>query len=491
MVDRLGQEVTIVAEPLRSGLRLYLDTADWRLNAAGWTMELEHGTSLTLRETQTDEPRVTTEVAGAPTGAGDLPPGPAWDRLRPVVEGRCLLVQLSAEVRSHRLAALDREGKTTARVELVRYSVGSAEGHRVVRYATVFPVRGYDRSAARIVSVLDGMGLRRVDGPLIVSLLAAAGRPRPGTNLGPGVPLDRSDPAARAIGAILDRLRTHVLANEEGVRHQRDTEFLHDYRVAIRRARSIVRQAAGILPSDQMSNLAAELGWLGGLTSPPRDLDVHLEELATRGEPEIEPLRTYLVGRRREIQGELVAALDSERYKRLLDHWQTLAAAPPSPEAPDARRPAGEVADEHVARAFRRVIKRGRAIEAASAPEALHDLRKRAKELRYLLECFQTLYPEKERSEAVKELKLLQDNLGEYQDCQVQAGALRVMAEDLMEKQAAPAATLMTLGRLAEDLERRERQARDEFEARFARFSSAENRKRYEALTGKKGSPCG
>jgi CHAD domain-containing protein len=151
-------------------------------------------------------------------------------------------------------------------------------------------------------------------------------------------------------------------------------------------------------------------------------------------------------------------------------------------EAPRRDQPAGEVADYFVERAFRRVLRRGRAISPESAPEALHDLRKRAKELRYLLECFQTLYPDDVRVVEVKELKNLQDNLGEYQDCQVQAAALSEMAEALLEARAAPAVTLMAMGRLAEEQQQRELRARAEFDARFARFSSPPNQERFADL---------
>ena len=124
--------------------------------------------------------------------------------------------------------------------------------------------------------------------------------------------------------------------------------------------------------------------------------------------------------------------------------------------ARDARATIGEVADRYLWKAYRRVVRDGKEIGPDSPPEALHGLRKRAKELRYLLECFQTLYPEDDLRTVVKELKALQDNLGEYQDCQVQAAALRQMAEEMMATGSAPATTLMAMGRLAEDQRRRE-----------------------------------
>ena len=49
---------------------------------------------------------------------------------------------------------------------------------------------------------------------------------------------------------------------------------------------------------------------------------------------------------------------------------------------------AAEMGVERLARADRRVLRRGSRITDASPAEDLHDLRKRAKELRYLLETF-------------------------------------------------------------------------------------------------------
>jgi len=136
------------------------------------------------------------------------------------------------------------------------------------------------------------------------------------------------------------------------------------------------------------------------------------------------------------------------------------------------------------------VVRDGRAIGVSSPPEALHELRKRAKSLRYLLECFQSLYPPAELRPAVRELKALQDNLGEYQDCQVQEATLRAMADDLLASRRAPASALMAMGRLADDLRRREAVARTDFDGRFARFASPENRRRFAALVSRPADPA-
>jgi CHAD domain-containing protein len=442
--------------------------------------------TLTLRDRATEAVIATAACAGIPAFATDLPKSPPWSNLADAIEGRRLLTQAEAQAHSQRLAILNDDRKTTARLLLERHIINATNGDRrhLLRAATVLPVRGYDGAARQVGATLAASGLRPAPETTLLAAVRLAGRPAPGARLGPAVELSREMTGRAAVAAILDRLRYHALSNEAGTREQLDTEFLHDFRVAARRTRSLLRRAEGILDPAASSALASELQWLGTLTGPVRDLDVHLEELGPAGGDDLDPLRLYMQDRRDEAQAALVAALDSDRYRNLMERWRTIATIETGlADAPWAARGAGEAADYFIDRAFRRVLRRGQAITDESPPEALHDLRKRAKELRYLLECFQTLYPHGPRTTTVKELKALQDNLGEFQDCQVQAAAILETGERLLQARAAPAATLMAMGRLADEQVQRELRARAEFAARFARFSSADNTKRFAALT--------
>jgi CHAD domain-containing protein len=482
----LQERWNVVSEPASAVRRTFLDTADWRLYRGGWTLEMDQEPGaittkevpIALRHTGSEAVVASTIFDGAPRFAGDLPAGVPWSEVAAAIDDRRLLCQLEMDSYLHRISVRNDDDKTTAKVVVAWHRLVDEAGRQhLLRVATVTPVRGYERTTERIGEALVDAGLQPQERALLPSALAVLDRAQPGSKLGPGVELDRSMPAARAVGAILGRLRYHLLANETGVREQLDIEFLHEYRVAIRRARSILRTVRGVLPAEDARALAGELGWLAQLTGPPRDLDVHLAELRS-AHGDLAPLSQYLADRREAAQDELVAAMDSERYRRLVDSWEALERTDAGAAgAPDSDRPAGEEADALIARAYRRVIRRGRAIESSTPPEALHDLRKRAKELRYLLECFQTLYPERERTSVIKELKALQDNLGEFQDCQVQAEAVRVMAEELL-RSGASAPTLMAMGRMAETLEERERRARLEFDARFRQFSKRANQER-------------
>ena len=111
--------------------------------------------------------------------------------------------------------------------------------------------------------------------------------------------------------------------------------------------------------------------------------------------------------------------------------------ASPAPTPPTRCAPAIVVAATRIHKAHKRLVRDGRTIDDYSPAVALHDLRKDAKRLRYLLECFGSLFPAVDVATAVKPLKALQDTLGTFQDTEVQAHALADMAEQLVDRGAA------------------------------------------------------
>ena len=125
----------------------------------------------------------------------------------------------------------------------------------------------------------------------------------------------------------------------------------------------------------------------------------------------------------------------------------------------------------------------GRAIGPESPAEDLHELRKKGKELRYLLELFGTLYPDDATKPLVKALKALQDTLGRHQDREVQAAQLRALRDDLAVVEGGPAA-LMAVGLLVERLGADEAAARAEFGERFAAFAGKDTRGRVKDAFG-------
>ena len=175
----------------------------------------------------------------------------------------------------------------------------------------------------------------------------------------------------------------------------------------------------------------------------------------------------------------MVQGLRAQRTRTLLGGWAAYLdglVASPEGDRPDAARPVAEVAGERIAKVYRGMVKMGRAIGPDSPPVALHDLRKKGKELRYLLEFFASLYPDEVVRPMVGTLKGLQDVLGRHQDREVQADMLRAIGDDVAPLQGG-AAALMAMGVLVERLGEQQEQARALFAERFERFAAKPQRK--------------
>ena len=314
-------------------------------------------------------------------------------------------------------------------------------------------------------------------------------------------PITGAMPATHAVASVLTYLLDVIEWNIAGATARLDTEFLRELRVAVRRSRTALKLTATVLPSGFVDEFGPSMSWIGDLTTPARDLDVlvlMLPELAVvlpaHVQGDLEPLRVMLTEENARAYAELGANLKSSRFAKFVAAYRSkLADVIAAPARPPL---AADAASHWAAAAMRRVVRQGSQITDASPPEALHDLRKACKELRYCLQLFEPLWVHEVaavhddkpaddvgRREFVVELKALQDNLGIYQDSDVQNATLRRWAESTDTGQL-PASTVLAIGRLSVHLEAAQAAARAAFAERFKQFTSLANRRRFNALIG-------
>ena len=490
-IAALSSRFSLVDGERRTVRRSWLDTFDWRLHDAGLVLEHLIGENVSdlLLHTADGERLRQPATMTWPAHPEALPPGPIRDLLAEVAAERALLVLAEIGSDLHDVRVLNGDEKTVVRLTIDRATVVSPIEAELAPRLAVVPVRGYAAQAGRVANALaEAPGIAPADSPQVEAVLAAAGR-RPGDYTGKvDVTLSASMPAPAAVATILLHLLDTAEVNLDGTLADVDTEFLHDLRVAVRRTRSAVKLAGSVLPDGLADRFGPEFKWLGDLTTPTRDLDVYLlgfDDLAAGLEAadpaDLRPFRTYL-GRQRGLERrKLLRGLRSARFTALRRDWRAaLTEVLDSPE--ETGESAGQLASSRLRKAYRRVVKRGVAITTESPGEELHDLRKRCKELRYLLEFFASLADPAEHKKVVKTLKAFQDCLGEFQDGEVQRDTIRGYASMMMTEGTAPAATLLAMGELAARLDAQQRRARAEFAGRFDRFMKTRSRARMEHL---------
>jgi CHAD domain-containing protein len=505
-LDVLAQAFGVVTERGAPGSgarqRTWLDTFDWRLSRAGLALEYSRasrgGRLLLSRD---DLPQAEQPVTGwqprRPLLARDLPAGPVRDQIFKLISPRALLPVARAAGTISVTRLLNADGKTVARL-IVDHSTAS-QGDVNPKTADLPPrlaiaeVRGYPGQARKAARLLAGVpGVSPADQSVFAVALDALGRhPCDYTN-GVDAQITAQMPAPVAVATLLLRLLDTLEQNVDGVLRDIDTEFLHDLRVAVRRTRSAIKLLGGVLPDGLAGPYAAEFKWLGDLTTPTRDLDVNLlgfdamaGRLVAASAEDLEPFRAFLLRRRVKEFRRLAAGLRSARFKAITDHWRKALVEVRDAGGPRKRRrepTAAELALATTGRAFRKIVAHGSAITPESAPEALHDLRKRAKELRYLLEFFAPLHDPATYKKVVGDLKQLQDSLGEFQDSQVQREEIHALADAMLAERAAPAATLLAMGEIAANLAISQAEAREDFAVRFARFADPAGQERFRIL---------
>jgi CHAD domain-containing protein len=120
--------------------------------------------------------------------------------------------------------------------------------------------------------------------------------------------------------------------------------------------------------------------------------------------------------------------------------------------------------------------------DAKSPPRALHRLRIDCKKLRYLLEFFISLYKADDTARIIKPLKRLQDNLGTFNDLDVQEHALLHFTDELGAKE--PEDCRLAMGHLIALLQSRAREQRRRLKRRLAEFRKASRLARMHSLLG-------
>ncbi len=478
----------------------YYDSFDWRVWQAGGELvqEREAGYTRLCRYLRGSQEEPLCEVTDAPPGfAKDLPPGALREHLTPVLEMRSLLPQVSIRQQLRTLRVLDDEEKTVVRVVLQESGFTSLDGKHnggLEPRVLLKPLKGYERYFDSLRDQFEKLDLIPAERSLYEEALAILGRRTGDYSSKLSYMLDpdaRSDATAKKIMlSLLDTLE----ANVEGTRANLDSEFLHDLRVATRRTRSAMSQIKSVFEPRELAPFKEGFGWLGRITGPTRDLDVYLLQfpeyrasLPPAMQPDLEPFHDFLLRHHQEAQHTLTKRLASPHFRKLMKSWRAWLEKPvaKNPKAPNALRPIAELSDQRIHKLYSKVLREGGEITPESPPERLHDLRKACKKLRYLMEFFQSLYPKPEIRAQIKEMKTLLDNLGEFQDLQVQAEALEAFGTQMM-KEGAPASALMAMGILVGKLLERQSLARMQFADLFAAFSSDANRQAFQQLFGSK-----
>lgn len=477
----LHQRAEEEAEVKREGKPPYLKQAPDELRALVRKHKPDHGKFrpiLALRQTRTQ--RQLSDAAGATGGAGEplaelsldevhvlatLPPTDAHDDILELSETAAIADFRELELELLPGADLERLQELTTQLETV-----------------------YDLQAA-------------ADSKLVAGLRAQAVAAGEGAKT--NIQLDMH--MAEATRMIWRQQMMEVVLNEHGVRHSDDPEYVHDMRVSIRRARTAHDLFGSYFRSNDVAPYFKGLRHTGKLLGQVRDLDVALLRLAeessadaglaprngakaveTTSPEDAVALATYTVRLRDTAYKELMDWLDGSQYRSLVADFMAFCTTPnagtkksladaylPRPVQVQHCMPTILVERYEQVRAYESLL-----AHVSDVPyDQLHALRIQCKFLRYVLEFNRHLLGEP-GEKLIKQLKLLQDHLGELNDYAVESRRWQDLNTPEFDKK--PGDTGLTreiIQRRLTYLSERSAQLRASFPAKFQRFVTEDNRR--------------
>ncbi len=483
LLAAMAQVFVPVALPEYTATVVYADTFDWRLYRQEYLLH-NHGHSWTLYHGESCE--VTLQQGGPqlspPCFAVDFPPGRLREVLEPLTGVRCLLPLGMVHLQGRQYRLCNQDQKTVVRLVIERQRPQEqGPEYNLVR---LFAVRGYDEEQAQVRLILAAHGVEQEISPLIGfdSACRSGGRAPLDYTSKFSLNLHAEQTARQAVSAIYQQLLTSMRLNIPGVVADWDVEFLHDLRVALRRTRSGLSLIKDVLPPRTVERFKKEFAVLGTLTGPTRDLDVYLlqqAEYRTRLAPSLHPgLDLYfqeLARRRRLEHKKLARSLRTKKTSALLADWQRCLEQAEQRPARLAQIPVKTLADPIIRRHHKKVLRAGLALEATTADAEVHRLRIQCKKLRYAIEFFSSLYPKEEIQTVVRQLKQVQDILGNFNDLSVQQAMLRQALDSLPVVSAGERlAMAAALGGLQQSLFQEQQALRTHFSEAFAQFADAQ-----------------
>ncbi len=449
---------------------------------------IELDTGLTLAEVS---------FPGSPASffAASLPEGKARKLLLKCSNLRAFISRCTIDhfISSWRL--LNEDDKTVAKLEYESIHPVDKNSDAVFpRHYSITPLKGYHKELSQMLMALP----EPIDAYRIVSfkerfmtIMEAAAPFGQGYSSKLHLQLDPQAPIHENILRLL-RFTTSVMEqNEEGIRKDIDSEFLHDYRVSVRRSRSIIRLLNGAFTPEKSAWALAELRELGKRTNELRDNDVYLlrrreytELLPPPLQPALNPLFNDIASAKRLHHKQFSRYLKSREYLDFMTSWRAFIDSEVLPDeelAPLAAQSTATVAAKAIRKALKKVLAHGRRAGDETSDAELHKLRIDCKKLRYLLEFFSSLFPPKAAGRVLKQMKALQDNLGTFVDMSVQMNFLQSRLSELpgdkngIEEAAAIGGLMATL------YSERER-VREHFHEIFSGFDTNETETLFDEL---------
>ncbi|MGB5424448.1 MAG: CHAD domain-containing protein [Desulfobacterales bacterium] len=468
------------------------DTFDWRLFDESLVLTLT-GKTLLLRKLFKTDNILSAEISRPPVFLKDFPSGELKKLLTPIIKMRALFKLVEVYSCTKYLRILNPDEKTVAvLVYKVIRSTREKESPALAAYLRLHPVKGYSKYSLKLSKHLKEAGFSAHEKEDIYFKLLASVNKIPGSYSSKlNLELDPEMRSDEATKIILRSLLKVIKTNEAHIEKDLDTEFLHDYRVAVRRTRSALGQIKNVFPKETASRFKKDFSFLGKLSNQLRDLDVYLLKkdsfkamIPSILRDDIDPLFDYLRNKRSKALKQVIRSFRSNKYRRILQGWEKFLKEPQkdAPTTSNADLSILTLAQKRIYKQYGSIVNASNRILENIDDEKLHSLRIECKKLRYLMEFFSCLFPYKKMNVLIAQQKKLQNKLGDFNDLCVQQEYLLNISEELSATTKKNKRVLVSIGCLIGSLDREMRVVKKSMFKTFTNFVSPTNERLFREL---------
>ena len=387
----------------------YFDSTDHRLGKIGITLRkrIERGRGVWQLKIPSGDYRIELEIE---SGSRHIP-WPLLDLL-PAFFRKHEPVQLG-KLRTWRTGRLIEQGTLSAEITLD--SVALLQKHKIISRFQELELelkKGQTEQLKDIRKTLEKAGAQTK--PLQPKIFQALHLPYP-------LVIPALDPQASPSDHIQARLHTQItqmLFHDPGTRLGRDSEALHQMRVATRRVRALLRCSRRFWDVEWNQKMRREVGWIGSHLGEVRDWDVLLESLGQESSDlpsqegrAFDAILNTFQEKRSVARAKLLEALRSDRYLDLLnaleDSLTHLAFQGMAPTMEDLSR-----------KAFSKLENLVNSTHGQFPKQELHHIRILVKRARYTVELAKPFLTQS-ATRFIQHAKNLQEALGHHQDALV------------------------------------------------------------------------
>jgi CHAD domain-containing protein/transposase len=403
---------------------------DEKANKSGYLFILSHP----LTDLSEVDNKIVEDILGSLHGKVAYPPNRDPDQLLSPAEHEALTLAALLRIASG-LDASQTQGTNIDRIELdserllilVNGPQAKVDARRAKKAAKLWTTLFKQKVRLQVVYQLEQEGDERLE-----TLIAKRS---------PGVEPD--DTLSEAGRKVLGYHYAQMVLHEAGTRLGEDIEELHDMRVATRRMRAAFEVFRDAFEPKAVKPHLKGLRATGRALGRVRDLDVFMEKaqqyldtIPQEQRSGLEPLLILWENERQDDREKMMEHLNGEDYanfkRKFLKFVSTpgAGAKPVSETSPHIVKhilPALSYTHLAAVRAY------GPILDSATI-EQLHSLRIEFKKLRYTLEFFREVLGE-EAKELIKEIKNLQDHLGDLNDADVACSILRQFLDEWESRQ--------------------------------------------------------